>query len=74
MDDVLLFSIANANTSVLTNTFGILDSLGTTTATLNLPPGLVGTTVSGNFAAAFLFPGTSVVSGVTNPIPFTIAP
>jgi hypothetical protein len=74
MDAVVLFTLANVNTPLLSNTYGTLDVIGHATATLNLPPGTIAGPVLGHFAAAVLNPTTGTVVATSNPVPLTIGP
>jgi Arylsulfotransferase (ASST) len=74
LDAVLLFSLEQANTPLLTNTLGTLSPLGRATASFNLPPGMIGGPVSAHFAAGVLEPATTIVLATTNPVPLTVGP
>jgi hypothetical protein len=74
LDNVLLFSLDQANTPLLTNTLGSLDALGRATASLNLPPGMLAGPVVGHFACGVVDPVTSLVVATTNAVPLTIGP
>ena len=73
LDDVLLFTIDNANTPLLMQTMGTLSPLGRATASLNLPPGVY-TPVSGNFAFAVYDLATLTVTATSNAVPLAIGP
>jgi hypothetical protein len=74
VDDVFFASIANANTPVLTNTFGFLSPLGRATASFNLPPALLPSGVMGHFACAIVDLGVPAVVGTSNAVPLTLTP
>jgi Arylsulfotransferase (ASST) len=73
-DGVTDYTLMNANTSLLVNTAGVLNSLGRATATLQLPPGLIGAPVKADFAAAFVDLATIHVVGTTNAVSLTVVP
>jgi Arylsulfotransferase (ASST) len=73
-DDVLVYSFQNANTPILTNTFGVLNAQGRATASLNLPAGLVIGPAQAHFAYAMMNFGTLTVLGASNAVPVTITP
>jgi len=73
-DDLLLFTIATANTPLLTRTLGTLNSLGRASAALNLPPILLGAPLPVHFASAVFDVPTSTVTATSVAVPLTINP
>jgi hypothetical protein len=74
MDAFFDFTIENANTPLLTNTFGTLDALGRATAMLNLPPGVLTSAFQSHVACAIVDLATPVVVATTNAVPLAIDP
>src|SRR6185295_16744737 len=64
-DDLLLLTIAAANTPLLTRTLGTLNSLGRASAALNLPPILLGAPIPLHFASAVFDVPTSTVTATS---------
>lgn len=73
-DAVFDFTVAFANTPILTQTLGALSSLGRATSFLNLPALSVPGPVPLHFAGAVLDPLTLAVTATTNAVPLTILP
>ncbi|MSR75130.1 MAG: arylsulfotransferase [Planctomycetes bacterium] len=74
-DDLLAFTLSNANTPMLTNTFSALDAQGRALASLNLPP-LVGlpNALPLNFAAVLFNPTTMTFTATSYAVPLTLLP
>jgi hypothetical protein len=73
-DDLLLFTIAAANTPLLARTLGTLSSLGRASAALNLPPLLLGAPLPVHFAGAVYDVPTSTATATSVAVPLTINP
>jgi hypothetical protein len=73
-DGYFSFTVANANSTLLQSTFGLLDAAGTATATIQLPagssPGLAG--FVGNHAYVTLDPLYLIPTSVSNPVALSL--